>query len=122
MGGGNPQEAKMTAKIVMVLVVAEMVIVGMILFICHYVLGYVFNSEKEVRNHVANMVPFICLSIIMDGLLAVLSGNFLTFLSCKWAIIWSRTFEFITYLIHGIPSFKHSFIIQFRIFSLELRS
>ena len=111
MGGGNPQEAKMIAKIVMVLVVAEMVIVGMILFICHYVLGYVFNSEKEVRNHVANTVPFICLSIIMDGLLAVLSGNFLTFLSCKWAIIWSRTFEVITYLIHGIPSTKHSFII-----------
>ena len=106
LGGGNPQEAKMTAKIVMVLVVAEMVVVGMILFICHYVLGYVFSSEKEVGDHVVKTV-LLFLSIIMDGLLAVLSGNFLTFLSCKWAIIWSRTFEVITYLIHGIPSTKH---------------
>ena len=62
MGGGNPQEAKMTAKIVMVLVVAKMVVVGMILFICHYVLGYVFSSEKEVGDHVAKTVPFISLN------------------------------------------------------------
>ena len=94
LGGGNPQEAKMTANIVMVLVVAEMVIVGMILFICHYVLGYVFSSEKEAGDYVANTVPFICLAIIMDGLLALLSGNFLTFLSCNGHLLGAKLLKF----------------------------
>ncbi|KAK9995111.1 hypothetical protein SO802_024814 [Lithocarpus litseifolius] len=57
----------------MVLVVAEMVIVAMILFFCHRVLGYAFNSKKEIVDRIADMVPFLCLSIIMDGLQAVLS-------------------------------------------------
>ena len=72
LGAGNAQAAKMTVKAMMVLVVAEMVIVAMILSFCHRVLGYVFSSKKE-----------IVYSIIMDGLQAVLSGNFLTFLSCN---------------------------------------
>ena len=46
LGGGNPQAAKMTVKIIMVLVIAEMVIVGMILFSCCYVLGHAFSNEK----------------------------------------------------------------------------
>uniref|UniRef100_A0A7N2MEL4 Uncharacterized protein n=1 Tax=Quercus lobata TaxID=97700 RepID=A0A7N2MEL4_QUELO len=41
----------MTLKIVMVLVVAEMVIIGMILFFCRNVLGYAFSREKEVLDH-----------------------------------------------------------------------
>ena len=51
LGGGNPQAAKMTFKIVMVLVVAKVVIIGMILFVCRYVLGYAFSREKEVLDH-----------------------------------------------------------------------
>ena len=51
LGGGNPQAAKMTFKIVMVLVVAEMVIIGIILFFCCYVLGCAFTREKEVLDH-----------------------------------------------------------------------
>ena len=83
LGAGNAQAAKMTVKAMMVLVVAEMVIVAMILFFCHRVLGYAFSSKKEIVDRTADMAPLLCLSIIMDGLQAVLSGNFLTFLSCN---------------------------------------
>ena len=83
LGAGNAQAAKMTIKAIMVLVVAEMVIVVMILFFCHRVLGYAFSSKKEIVDRSADMAPFLCLSIIMDGLQAVLLGNFLTFLSCN---------------------------------------
>ncbi|KAK9995102.1 hypothetical protein SO802_024805, partial [Lithocarpus litseifolius] len=83
LGGGNPQATKMTFKIVMVLVVAEMVIIGMILFFCRYVLGFSFSSEKEVWI-------MICLSIIMDGSLTVLLGNFLTFLACNGHLLGAK--------------------------------
>ncbi|KAK7839409.1 protein detoxification 16 [Quercus suber] len=53
LGGGNPQAAKMTFKIVMVLVVAEMVIIGMILLFCLYVLGYAFS--REGNQHIKKM-------------------------------------------------------------------
>ena len=83
LGAGNAQAAKMTVKAMMVLVVVEMVIVAMILFFCHRVLGYAFSSKKEIVDRSADMAPLLCLSIIMDGLQAVLLGNFLTFLSCN---------------------------------------
>ncbi|XP_011099516.1 protein DETOXIFICATION 14-like isoform X3 [Sesamum indicum] len=38
------------------------------------IMGYAFSDEKEVVNHVQEMVPFLCISIIMDSLQAVLSG------------------------------------------------
>ena len=37
----------MSVKVIMVLVIAKMVIVGMILFSCCYVLGYGYSNEKE---------------------------------------------------------------------------
>ena len=60
LGGGNPQAAKMTSKIVMVLVVAEMVIIGMILFFCT-----MFWAMPSVERR--KFWIMICLSIIMDG-------------------------------------------------------
>uniref|UniRef100_A0A7N2L0R4 TIR domain-containing protein n=1 Tax=Quercus lobata TaxID=97700 RepID=A0A7N2L0R4_QUELO len=55
--------------------VAEMVIVAMILSLCHRVLGYAFSSKKEIVDRIADMGSLLCLSIIMDGLQAVLSGK-----------------------------------------------
>ena len=69
MGAGNAQVAKMTVKAIIVLVVAEMVIVAVILFFCHRVLGYAFSSKKEIVDHIVEMGPLLCLSIIRDGLI-----------------------------------------------------
>ncbi|KAM3681604.1 hypothetical protein ACJW31_12G009900 [Castanea mollissima] len=74
LGAGNAQAAKMTVKAITVLVVAEMVFLAMILFFCHLVLGYAFSSKKEIVDRIADMGPLLCLSIIMDGLQAVLTG------------------------------------------------
>ena len=80
---GNAQAAKITVKAIIVLAVAKMVIVAMILFFCHRVLGYAFSCKKEIVDRIADMGPLLCLLIIVDGLQAVLSSNFLTFLSCN---------------------------------------
>ncbi|KAJ4707037.1 Protein DETOXIFICATION [Melia azedarach] len=74
LGAGNPQAARLAACAVMVLAVTEAVIVSTTLFFCRNVLAYAFNSDKEVVNYVAELVPLLCLSIMMDSLQAVLSG------------------------------------------------
>lgn len=47
-----------------------------ILFCCRHVFGYLFSNDKGVVDYVAELTPLICLSIIMDSLQAVLSGQF----------------------------------------------
>lgn len=83
LGVGNPQAAEVAVKAIMVLAIAEMVTVSVILFFCRNVLGYAFSKEKEIVDYVADMGPWICLSIIMDGLQAVLSGITLSHLSMR---------------------------------------
>lgn len=60
---------------VMSLAVVEIVIVSATLFLCRHILGYAFSNEMEVVDHIADMAPFISLSVIMDGLQVVLSGK-----------------------------------------------
>ncbi|XP_015899776.2 protein DETOXIFICATION 12-like isoform X2 [Ziziphus jujuba] len=74
LGGGNSEAAKVAVFAVMLLAVVEIVIVSSTLFICRHVLGYAFSNERKVVDHVGDMGPLISLSIIMDGLQAVLSG------------------------------------------------
>lgn len=81
LGGGNSEAAKVAVFAVMLLAVVEIVIVSSTLFICRHVLGYAFSNERKVVDHVGDMGPLISLSIIMDGLQAVLSGkSFSTFI------------------------------------------
>ncbi|XP_022734319.1 protein DETOXIFICATION 14-like [Durio zibethinus] len=74
LGAGNPEAAKLAVWITIVISTVEGVFVSTILFFCRYILGYAFSSEKEVVNNVADMVPIMCLQILVDCLQAVLSG------------------------------------------------
>ncbi|KAF3447413.1 hypothetical protein FNV43_RR12599 [Rhamnella rubrinervis] len=74
LGAGHPKAAKLAVWVVIVMAILEMVTVSVTLFLCRHILGYAFSSETEIVDRVADMSPFISLSIIMDGLQAVLSG------------------------------------------------
>lgn len=74
LGAGNPQSAKVSVNVVMILGVSEAIIVSITLFSCRYVFGYLYSNEKEVIDYVGEMIPLISLSVIVDSLLAVLSG------------------------------------------------
>lgn len=54
--------------------ISEAVVGGTILFCSRNVLGYAYSNEKEVVEHVKEMIPLLCLSIGVDSLVAVLSG------------------------------------------------
>ncbi|KAL0378035.1 UNVERIFIED_CONTAM: protein DETOXIFICATION 14 [Sesamum radiatum] len=74
LGAGKPEAARVALCAVLVLSVAELLIASITIFICRGIMGYAFSDEKEVVNYVRQMVPFLCVSIIMDSLQAVLSG------------------------------------------------
>lgn len=76
LGAGNPQAAKVTVCAVMVLAMVEMIVVSTALFSYRHILGYAFSSDKEIVKRIADMAPLISLSIVTDGLQAVLSGLF----------------------------------------------
>ncbi|CAL8997691.1 unnamed protein product [Prunus brigantina] len=74
LGAGNPQAAKVTVCAVMVLAMVEMIVVSTALFSYRHILGFAFSSDKEIVERIADMAPLISLSIVTDGLQAVLSG------------------------------------------------
>ncbi|KAE8648998.1 protein DETOXIFICATION 8 isoform X1 [Cucumis sativus] len=74
LGAGNPEGAKVAVKVVGVLGIIESIVVSLTLFGCHKFLGYAFTSDTEIANNIASMWPLICLSILIDSFLGVLSG------------------------------------------------
>ncbi|KAF7819963.1 protein DETOXIFICATION 9-like [Senna tora] len=74
LGAGNPKTARKAGSVAMVVGIAEAVVMNTALFFSGHVLGYAYSNEKEVVDYVAQMVPFLCLSVIADSLVGVLSG------------------------------------------------
>ncbi|KAL3640410.1 hypothetical protein CASFOL_015378 [Castilleja foliolosa] len=74
LGAGKPQAAKLILVVVLLLGAAEFVLVSSVIFFCRYILGYSFSNEKKVVDYVQEMAPFLCISIVVDSLQAVLSG------------------------------------------------
>ncbi|KAB5516633.1 hypothetical protein DKX38_027281 [Salix brachista] len=76
LGAGNPQAAQAVVQVVLIMSLVEVVTVSLILFSCRHIFGYAFSSEKRVVDYVDELAPLMCLTIIMEGLQAVLSGQF----------------------------------------------
>ncbi|XP_009776776.1 protein DETOXIFICATION 12-like isoform X1 [Nicotiana tabacum] len=74
LGAGNPQKARLAVQLVMFLAVIETVVLSTSLFGSRRVLGKAFSNDKQVLDYIAEMTPFLCLSIITDSLQAVISG------------------------------------------------
>ncbi|XP_058010144.1 protein DETOXIFICATION 8-like isoform X2 [Hevea brasiliensis] len=74
LGSGNPRAARAIVHIVLVISLTEAVIASTSLFCTRYVFGYAFSNDKEVVDYVTEVAPLLCLSVIVDSLLAVLSG------------------------------------------------
>ncbi|KAK4426597.1 protein DETOXIFICATION 14 [Sesamum alatum] len=74
LGAGNPQAARLILCIVLILSISEFVLAATTIFICRRVLGYAFSEDKSVVGYIQEMTPFLCLSIIVDSLQAILSG------------------------------------------------
>ncbi|XP_039171109.1 protein DETOXIFICATION 12 isoform X1 [Eucalyptus grandis] len=74
LGAGNPEAARLSVYATLFLTITETIIVSTILFISRRVFGYTFSNEEEVVDYVTKMAPLVCLSVILDSLLGVLTG------------------------------------------------
>ncbi|KAM0015338.1 putative multi antimicrobial extrusion protein [Helianthus debilis subsp. tardiflorus] len=74
LGAGNARGARVAVNAIMLLAVVETTIVGLIVFFNRHIFGYIFTNEKEVVDHVTKIAPFLCVSIVMDGLQGTFSG------------------------------------------------
>lgn len=85
LGAGNPQRARSAVRVAMFLAVTETILVSGTIFSMRHILGYAYSNEEEIVSYVREMAPLVCVSIIMDSLQGVLSGNM--FLSSLWLLI-----------------------------------
>ncbi|KAE9595181.1 hypothetical protein Lal_00009312 [Lupinus albus] len=74
LGAGNPEAVKVAIYASMFLAITEVVIVSGTLFGCRNILGYAYTKDSLIVHYIALITPFLCLSIFMDSLQAVLSG------------------------------------------------
>ncbi|XP_057440431.1 protein DETOXIFICATION 9-like [Lotus japonicus] len=74
LGAGNPRAAQGSVNVVVILGVADAVIVSILFVCCRHILGYAYSNDKEVADYVADMVPFLCVSVSVDSLIGVFSG------------------------------------------------
>ncbi|KAH6795263.1 hypothetical protein C2S52_005740 [Perilla frutescens var. hirtella] len=74
LGAGKPEAARFSVYAVLAVATTEFVIAGIVVYLCRGVLGYAFSEEKEVVDYIEEMVPLVCITIIMDSIQNVLSG------------------------------------------------
>ncbi|KAM3281577.1 protein DETOXIFICATION 14 [Capsicum chacoense] len=99
LGAGNPQGARISVSLVMLLTVMEAILISVTLFGCRNIFGFVFSSEMEVVNYVAMMAPLVSLSVIMDALQSSLSG---VARGCGWQHIGAYV-NLSSFYLFGIP-------------------
>ncbi|MED6127635.1 Protein DETOXIFICATION 14 [Stylosanthes scabra] len=111
LGAGSPGEARVAVAAAMTLAGSQALLVSSIIFGCQHVLGYVYSYEQDVLDYVTDMVPLLCLSIILDTLHGTLSG---IARGCGWQQLGTYV-NLGAYYVLGIPL---AAILGFRI---ELR-
>ncbi|XP_022973952.1 protein DETOXIFICATION 3-like isoform X2 [Cucurbita maxima] len=112
LGAGNPEAAKVAVKVVGVLGIIESVTMSAALFGCHNMLGYAFTSDTQIANHIASFWPLICLSILIDSFLGILSG---VARGCGWQRVGAYV-NLGSYYIVGIPmAAVLAFVVHLRV-------
>ncbi|KAL0408918.1 UNVERIFIED_CONTAM: protein DETOXIFICATION 12 [Sesamum radiatum] len=74
LGAGRPERARASVIASTLLAIINATVVGVSLFACRRVFGYVFSNEKEVVDYVTDMAPLICLSVVIDNIQGALLG------------------------------------------------
>ncbi|KAK7280399.1 hypothetical protein RJT34_25463 [Clitoria ternatea] len=111
LGAGNPQAARVSVFVAMIIAASEALLVSSIIFGCRNVLGYVFSNEQDVVDYFTDMVPLLSLSVILDTLHGTLSG---IARGCGWQHIGAYV-NLGAYYVLGIPiAAILGFLVQLR--------
>ncbi|XP_010528507.1 PREDICTED: protein DETOXIFICATION 9-like [Tarenaya hassleriana] len=74
LGAGNPSGARASAFAAVMIGAAESAVISVGLFFSRHVWGYAFSNVEEVIRYASEITPVLCISVVMDSFLAVLSG------------------------------------------------
>lgn len=74
LGAGNPRGARDSASAAIIIAAVESVVVSSALFLSRHVWPYAYSNVEEVTRYVTEITPILCISILMDSFLTVLSG------------------------------------------------
>lgn len=74
LGAGHPQVARLAVHVVLLMAFSEGIVVGIVMLLVRNIWGYAYSNEVDVVRYVADMMPILAISNLIDGLQAVLSG------------------------------------------------
>jgi hypothetical protein len=80
LGAGNPKSAFFSVWVVTVLCGTITVILAIVILCLRNYISYLFTEGETVSNAVADLCPLLTITLILNGIQPVLSGNFRKFL------------------------------------------
>ena len=75
LGAGNPKAAAFSVKIVTMISLSISIIFAIVILLLRNIIGSAFTNGEEVSHAVAELCPFLAMSVVLDGVQPVLSGN-----------------------------------------------
>ena len=75
LGAGHPKSASFSVIIVTSTSFIIAVILAILVMLLRHVLSYIFTDGETVSNAVSDLAPFLAISIILNGVQPVLSGE-----------------------------------------------
>eukprot|EP01018_Ginkgo_biloba_P010797 Gb_06027 [translate_table: standard] len=99
IGAGNPKAARFSVIVVTTMSFLISVVLGVVVILIRNVMSYAFTTGEEVSHAVAELSPFLAVSIILNGVQPVLSG---VAVGCGWQAIVAYI-NVGCYYIVGIP-------------------
>ncbi|KAF3437232.1 hypothetical protein FNV43_RR19985 [Rhamnella rubrinervis] len=100
LGAGHSQAAHLAVHVVLLMAISEGIVVGLAMILVRNIWGYAYSNEVDVIKYVADMMPILAMSNLIDGVQAVLSG---TVRGCGWQKIGAYV-NLGSYYLVGIPS------------------
>ncbi|CAJ2658385.1 unnamed protein product [Trifolium pratense] len=75
LGAGNPKSAAFSVIIVNVVSFVIAVIEAIVVLSLRHVVSYAFTDGETVANVVSDLCPYLAITLILNGVQPVLSGN-----------------------------------------------
>ncbi|KAJ4828856.1 Protein DETOXIFICATION 40 [Turnera subulata] len=109
LGAGNPKSAAFSVVVVTIVSFIISVIAAIVVLACRNVISYIFTEGETVANAVADLSPFLAITLILNGVQPVLSG---VAVGCGWQSFVAYV-NVSCYYVVGIPfGYTPGFLFQ----------
>jgi MATE family multidrug resistance protein len=75
LGAGNPKSAAFSVVVVTMLSFLLSVAISVVILLCRDYISYIYTGGEDVAAAVSKLTPLLALTLILNGIQPVLSGN-----------------------------------------------